>query len=57
MAYAIAMLNFQRQKKPISSDQVIFWLKSVIRNKSNQTTADLGSFNSSFAAINSYWNL
>jgi hypothetical protein len=57
MAYAIAMFNFQRQKKPITSDRVSSWLKSVIRNKPNQTAADLGSFNSSFAAINSYWNL
>lgn len=57
VAYAIAMLNFQRLKKPISSNQVSSWLKSVIRNKSNQAAADLGSFNSSFAEINSYWNL
>jgi hypothetical protein len=71
MAYAIAMLSFQRQNKPIDSDeayklcppkggsapyQVISWLKSVIRNKPNQIATDLSSFNSSFAAINSYWN-
>jgi hypothetical protein len=52
LAYAISMFNFQRQKKPISSDRVSSWLKSVVRNKPNQTAAELSSFNSSFAAIN-----
>jgi hypothetical protein len=72
MAYAIAMLDFQRQRKPIGSygaynscssrvesapDQVSSWLKSVMRNKPNQNAVDLSSFDSSFAVINSYWNL
>jgi hypothetical protein len=58
MAYAIAMLNFQRQQKPVGSDeaykpcpsrggsaphQVSSWLESVIRNKPNQTATDLSS--------------
>lgn len=46
IAYAIAMLNFQRQKKPVDSEQVNSWLKFVIKNKPNQTAIDLSSFNS-----------